>query len=66
MQMQRLADVKNDSSNLFKWGSLEEIRVLFSQVLVEFKHVGRLANAMADALPKQGVDIVVPLISHTL
>lgn len=36
-----------------------------SVLTVEFKHIGRSANTMADLLAKQMVDRVVPLIAHT-
>lgn len=37
-----------------------------SSVQVEFKHVGRSANTMADALGKQGVDIDAPFVALTM
>lgn len=36
-----------------------------SVLTVEFKHIGRSANTMANLLAKQRVDRVVPLIAHT-
>lgn len=45
---------------------IPEITVLSSIGFVEFKHVGRPANTMMDALAKQGVDRVVPFIAYTM
>ena len=45
---------------------LSDIKVLSSIGFVEFKHVGRPAKAMMDALAKQGVDRVVPFVAYTM
>lgn len=69
--------IESDSSNSIGWISsyeghwkfhflLSDIKFMSSQGLVEFKHVGRLANVMVDSLGKQGVDKVVPLIAYTI
>lgn len=62
--------VESDSSNAISWISLGEgpskLQFLFSKnkspsssIQVCFKHVRRLANAMADSLGKEGVDRVL-------
>ena len=56
--------VESDSSNACGGGPWRfhflflEIIALFSQVLIEFKHMGRSDNTTADAL--------APLIAHTV
>lgn len=66
--------VESDSSNTLSWiSSIEgpwrfhflfsEIKFLSSADLVESKHGVRLANSMADALAKQGVDRSIPFIA---
>lgn len=66
--------VESDSSNTISWISFmegpwrfhflfSEIKFLSSLGLVESKHGVRLANSMADALAKQGVDRSIPFIA---
>ncbi|XXG44210.1 hypothetical protein AAC387_Pa01g4073 [Persea americana] len=60
---------ESDSSNEGPWRFhflSAEIKSLSSQGYVEFRHVRRLANAMADSIAKQGVDRVTPLIAYTM
>lgn len=45
---------------------INEIRFLVSSLQIPFKHVGRSANIMEDALAKQGVDRSIPLVVPTL
>ena len=66
--------MESDSSNAVAWASnrklhpwefqflFNEIRGLCSTSLVEFCHVNRLANSMADALAKQGVERSTPWV----
>lgn len=43
---------------------LSEIKLLFSSIWVEFKHVGQLPNGMADSLAKHGwINHIVWLLS---
>lgn len=41
---------------------LNQIKFLSSSIQVEFSHIFRSANAMADVLAKQGVDRLSPFI----
>lgn len=57
------------SYTLLPWGFqfyFNEIKELSSKLSVEFQHVGRSANGFANALAKQGVDILAPFIACSL
>lgn len=70
--------VESSSLNAISWMSksipkpwsfqfvLNEIKFLVSQIQVEFCHVCRLANCLADFFTKQGVDRVVPWVVVSL
>ena len=45
---------------------INEIKSLSSLIQVEFQHVGRLANAFAESLAKQGVEKSSPFVVSNL
>ena len=64
--------MESDSLNAISWSNskkdlrrfhfiLNEIKSLFSSILVTFSYVSQLVNFMADALPKQGVVRILAL-----